>query len=108
MEMTVWRAPAGVQLCRLRKTPAMRGHGIKPRVAIVGPEDWAPHLAQELRRAGYRISEIVSRNSLASRRKRVYWRTKYTRLRLWPTRAWTPLWCGSACPTARLPRRPVN
>jgi predicted short-subunit dehydrogenase-like oxidoreductase (DUF2520 family) len=41
----------------------------KPRVAIVGPGRLGTALAQELRRAGYRISEIVSRNSLASRRK---------------------------------------
>jgi predicted short-subunit dehydrogenase-like oxidoreductase (DUF2520 family) len=41
----------------------------KPQVAIVGPGRLGTALAQELRRAGYRISEIVSRNSLASRRK---------------------------------------
>jgi predicted short-subunit dehydrogenase-like oxidoreductase (DUF2520 family) len=41
----------------------------KPRVAIVGPGRLGTALAQELRRAGYRISEIVSRNSVASRRK---------------------------------------
>jgi predicted short-subunit dehydrogenase-like oxidoreductase (DUF2520 family) len=41
----------------------------KPRVAIIGPGRLGAALAQDLRRAGYRISEIVSRNSLASRRK---------------------------------------
>jgi predicted short-subunit dehydrogenase-like oxidoreductase (DUF2520 family) len=43
--------------------------GFKPRVAIVGPGRLGSALTQELRRAGYRISEIVSRNSIASRRK---------------------------------------
>ncbi len=41
----------------------------KPRVAIIGPGRLGAALAQDLRRAGYRISEVVSRNSLASRRK---------------------------------------
>ncbi len=40
-----------------------------PRVAIVGPGRLGNALALELRRAGYRISEIVSRNSRTSRRK---------------------------------------
>jgi len=43
--------------------------GFKPRIAIVGPGRLGSALAQELRRVGYRISEIVSRNSIASRRK---------------------------------------
>src|SRR5260221_6332551 len=43
--------------------------GFKPRIAIVGPGRLGSALAQELRRAGYRINEIVSRNSIASRRK---------------------------------------
>ena len=41
----------------------------KPRVAIVGPGRLGSALALELKRAGYRISEIVSGKSLASRRK---------------------------------------
>lgn len=41
----------------------------KPRIAIVGPGRLGTALALELRRAGYRISEIVSGNSSASRRK---------------------------------------
>jgi predicted short-subunit dehydrogenase-like oxidoreductase (DUF2520 family) len=40
----------------------------KPRIAIVGPGRLGSALALELRRAGYRISEIVSGNSIASRR----------------------------------------
>jgi predicted short-subunit dehydrogenase-like oxidoreductase (DUF2520 family) len=43
--------------------------GFSPRIAIVGPGRLGSALAQELRRAGYRISEIISRNSVASRRK---------------------------------------
>ncbi len=43
--------------------------GFKPRIAIVGPGRLGSALAQELRRVGYRITEIVSRNSIASRRK---------------------------------------
>jgi predicted short-subunit dehydrogenase-like oxidoreductase (DUF2520 family) len=42
---------------------------LKPHVAIVGPGRLGNALALELRRAGYRISEIVSRNSRTSRRK---------------------------------------
>jgi predicted short-subunit dehydrogenase-like oxidoreductase (DUF2520 family) len=41
----------------------------KPRIAIVGPGRLGSALAQELRRVGYRISGIVSRNSIASRRR---------------------------------------
>ena len=41
----------------------------KPRIAIVGPGRLGSALALELKRAGYRISEIVSGNSSASRRK---------------------------------------
>src|SRR5579863_10478391 len=41
----------------------------KPSVAIVGPGRLGRALALELRRAGYRISEIVSRNTAASKRK---------------------------------------
>jgi predicted short-subunit dehydrogenase-like oxidoreductase (DUF2520 family) len=41
----------------------------KPRIAIVGPGRLGSALALELKRAGYRISEIVSSNSGASRRK---------------------------------------
>jgi predicted short-subunit dehydrogenase-like oxidoreductase (DUF2520 family) len=41
----------------------------KPSIAIVGPVRLGSALALELRRAGYRISEIVSGNSSASRRK---------------------------------------
>jgi predicted short-subunit dehydrogenase-like oxidoreductase (DUF2520 family) len=43
--------------------------GFKPRIAIVGPGRLGSALAQELRRSGYRITEIASRNSIASRRK---------------------------------------
>ena len=43
--------------------------GLKPRIAIIGPGRLGSALAQELRRSGYRITEIVSRNSIASRRK---------------------------------------
>ena len=42
---------------------------VKPRIAIVGPGRLGSALALELRRAGYRISAIVSGNSAASRRK---------------------------------------
>jgi predicted short-subunit dehydrogenase-like oxidoreductase (DUF2520 family) len=41
----------------------------KPLIAIVGPGRLGSALALELRRAGYRISEIVSGNSGASRRQ---------------------------------------
>jgi len=42
---------------------------LKPRIAIVGPGRLGSALALELRHAGYRISEIISRNSRTSRRK---------------------------------------
>lgn len=42
---------------------------VKPRIAIVGPGRLGTALTLELRRAGYTISEIVSRNSAASKRK---------------------------------------
>jgi predicted short-subunit dehydrogenase-like oxidoreductase (DUF2520 family) len=41
----------------------------KPRIVIVGPGRLGVALALELRRAGYRISEIVAGDSRASRRK---------------------------------------
>ena len=41
----------------------------KPRIAIVGPGRLGSALAVELRRAGYRVSEIVSGASASSRRK---------------------------------------
>ncbi|MBZ5706544.1 MAG: DUF2520 domain-containing protein [Acidobacteriia bacterium] len=41
----------------------------KPTVAIVGPGRLGTALAVELKRAGYRVREIVSRSSGASRRK---------------------------------------
>ena len=41
----------------------------KPRIAIVGPGRLGRALALELKRAGYTISEIVSRSSVASKRK---------------------------------------
>ncbi len=41
----------------------------KPSVAIVGPGRLGRALALELKRAGYNISEIVSRNTAASKRK---------------------------------------
>jgi predicted short-subunit dehydrogenase-like oxidoreductase (DUF2520 family) len=41
----------------------------KPRIAIVGPGRLGRALALELKRAGYTISEIVSRSSAASKRK---------------------------------------
>ena len=41
----------------------------KPSIAIVGPGRLGAALAMELRRAGYTISEIVSRNNAASKRK---------------------------------------
>ncbi len=40
----------------------------RPRIAIVGPGRLGSALALELRRAGYRVSAIVSGNSAASRR----------------------------------------
>jgi predicted short-subunit dehydrogenase-like oxidoreductase (DUF2520 family) len=46
--------------------PAM---AVKPRIAIVGPGRLGKALALELKRAGYKISEIVSRNHAGSRRK---------------------------------------
>ena len=42
---------------------------VKPQIAIVGPGRLGSALAVELNRAGYRIREIVSRDSSASRRK---------------------------------------
>ncbi len=42
---------------------------VKPRIAIVGPGRLGSALALELRQARYRISEIVSGDSRASRRK---------------------------------------
>jgi predicted short-subunit dehydrogenase-like oxidoreductase (DUF2520 family) len=42
---------------------------VKPRIAIVGPGRLGSALALELRRAGYRVSAVVSGNSAASRRK---------------------------------------
>lgn len=42
---------------------------VKPRIAIVGPGRLGSALAVELNRTGYRISEIVCRDSIASRRK---------------------------------------
>jgi predicted short-subunit dehydrogenase-like oxidoreductase (DUF2520 family) len=41
----------------------------KPRIAIVGPGRLGSTLTQELTRAGYTISEIVSRNRAGSRKK---------------------------------------
>lgn len=41
----------------------------KPRIAIVGPGRLGRALALELRQAGYTISEIVSRDTVASKRK---------------------------------------
>ena len=46
--------------------PAM---AVKPSIAIVGPGRLGQALAVELKRAGYTISEIVSRNTVASKRK---------------------------------------
>jgi len=46
--------------------PAM---ALKPSIAIVGPGRLGTAFAMELMRAGYSISEIVSRNNAASRRK---------------------------------------
>ena len=43
--------------------------GSRPHIAIVGPGRLGSALAQELKRAGYRISEIISRGSSASRPK---------------------------------------
>ncbi len=59
----------------------------KPSIAIVGPGRLGSALAVELGRAGYRVSEIVSGNSVASRRKaralarqvRATWRAAGTR-----------------------------
>jgi predicted short-subunit dehydrogenase-like oxidoreductase (DUF2520 family) len=42
---------------------------LKPRIAIVGPGRLGSALALELRRAGYHITEVISRNSISSRRK---------------------------------------
>ena len=42
---------------------------LKPRVVIVGPGRLGSALAVQLKRAGYRINEIVSRNSRTSARK---------------------------------------
>ena len=41
---------------------------LKPRIAIVGPGRLGNALALELRKAGYHLTEIISRNSIASRR----------------------------------------
>jgi len=46
--------------------PAMTA---KPRIAIVGPGRLGRALTIELKRAGYEISEVVSRKSPASKRK---------------------------------------
>jgi predicted short-subunit dehydrogenase-like oxidoreductase (DUF2520 family) len=48
--------------------PAM---AVKPRIAIVGPGRLGRALALELKRAGYTISEVVSRNRAGSKRKAV-------------------------------------
>jgi predicted short-subunit dehydrogenase-like oxidoreductase (DUF2520 family) len=42
---------------------------VKPRIAIVGPGRIGTGLALELTRAGYRITEVVSRENAASRKK---------------------------------------
>jgi predicted short-subunit dehydrogenase-like oxidoreductase (DUF2520 family) len=42
---------------------------VRPRIAIVGPGRLGRALAWELRRAGYCVSEIISRDSSASRQK---------------------------------------
>lgn len=42
---------------------------VRPRIAIVGPGRLGSALALELRRAGYRVTEIISGKSSASRRK---------------------------------------
>jgi predicted short-subunit dehydrogenase-like oxidoreductase (DUF2520 family) len=41
----------------------------KPTIAVIGPGRVGRALALELRRAGYKISEIISRNTAASKRK---------------------------------------
>ena len=41
----------------------------KPSIGIVGPGRLGTALAVELRRAGYKVSEIISRNNAASKRK---------------------------------------
>jgi predicted short-subunit dehydrogenase-like oxidoreductase (DUF2520 family) len=58
------------------ETPALQGRrcyaaamAAKPRIAIVGPGRLGSALALELRRAGYRVSAIISGNSSASRQK---------------------------------------
>jgi predicted short-subunit dehydrogenase-like oxidoreductase (DUF2520 family) len=52
------------------KTPDMLpAMAAKPSIAIVGPGRLGTALAVELRRAGYEISGIVSRNNVASKRK---------------------------------------
>jgi len=80
MEMTVWRATQPESnFCRLRKPCYAAAMAFKPRVAIAGREDWAPPW-RRTQAGGYRISEIVSRNSLPPAARRVYWRTKYTRV----------------------------
>jgi len=44
---------------------------LKPRIAIVGPGRLGSALAVELHRAGYYLTEIISTNRMASRRKAV-------------------------------------
>jgi predicted short-subunit dehydrogenase-like oxidoreductase (DUF2520 family) len=52
------------------KTPDMLpAMAAKPSIGIVGPGRLGTALAVELRRAGYKVSEIISRNNAASKRK---------------------------------------
>jgi predicted short-subunit dehydrogenase-like oxidoreductase (DUF2520 family) len=70
--MTPWTVsgcPPGQPARRRRYECYAAAMGQKPTIAIVGPGRLGSALALELKRAGYRISEIVSGNSSASRRK---------------------------------------
>jgi len=57
------------RFCRGSNRPDMLPAMAKPTIAIVGPGRLGKTLTLELKQAGYTISEIVSRNTIASKRK---------------------------------------
>src|SRR4029077_8856481 len=56
-------------LPRCKRPDMLPAMAAKPRIAIVGPGRLGKALTLELGEAGYTISEIVSRNSSASKKK---------------------------------------
>lgn len=61
-------ATRGQTLCPEAKCYAA-AMAVKPRIAIVGPGRLGSALAPELRRSGYRVSEVISGNSSTSRQQ---------------------------------------